>query len=145
MTLWHPVSHMWIWLEAHCGLFACIHRQCIVVTGSISQSIRTHCMRQIHLGHFVPSLWVAIDLLFLADTLWPAGWSLVPLSVVRTCRMKHWRKWRREPQPHRANDAPPLQDTSNVTTGKFYETYFKWICLLCIHVFLCSSEDEFVL
>lgn len=125
---------MWIWLEAHCGLFACIHRQCIVAAGSISQSVTTHCMRQIHLGHFVPSLRVAIDLSFLADTLWPAGWSLVPLSVVMNCQMKHWRKWKREPQPHRAN----------VTTGRFHETYFKQICLLCIHVFLCSSEDEFV-
>lgn len=122
MTVPHPVSHMWLWLEAHCGSFSCIHKQGIVATGSVSQNIRTHCMRQIHLGHFVPMLPVAIDLLLLADKLWPAGWSLAPFSAAVNCQMKHWLK----PRPHWANNALLLLALYMAEASKGSGTHQEW-------------------
>lgn len=85
MTQQHPVSHMWIWLEAHCGLSVCMSSTGSVLcllTGSISRSKTTRCARRIHLGRSVPVFFFCCCCYWHPDTQWPAGWSLVALSFL---------------------------------------------------------------
>lgn len=90
--MWYDYNillNTWIWLKTHWGLFACVHRQYIVMTkntldekdssGSLLSPIVSCHWFPLHIGR--------------SPLHWPAWWPLLPLIAVINCQYGSMAVW----------------------------------------------------